>query len=158
MADEEKWLEGVLGAASGEEPPPDMTDARCPKCKAQDFAKVSDLYTDSVIRLEDPTERRGVKRAGGLTDEQIVREFGPPTRGSAVASTLIVAVPLTAIVFYVYRRFGDNLGQIAIVAAIVITFGVFMSRMRAYSDKYYHARTKWNRMYMCRNCGQRVAG
>ena len=157
MADEEKWLEGVLGAAAGEGPPPDMTNARCPKCNAQEFAKISELYTESIIRLEDG-EPSNVKRAGGLTDAQIVREFAPPTRGSAVVATAVVAVPLGAAAFYVYRKYGDNVGQIAAVAAIVITAGVFLTRMRAYSDKYYHARTRWNRMYMCRNCGQRVAG
>jgi hypothetical protein len=157
MADEEKWLEGVLGKAAGDEPPPDMTDARCPKCNAQDFAKISDLYTESVIRIEsgDPPD---AKAAGGLTDAQIVRELAPPTRGSAVVATLLVALPLGAAAFYVYRRFGDNTGQIAIVAAIVMVFATFMTRVRAYSDKHYHARTKWNRTYMCRNCGQRVAG
>ena len=51
-----------------------------------------------------------------------------------------------------------RLGQIAAVGAIVITVGVLLTRFRAYSDKYYRARTQWNRMYMCRNCGQRVAG
>ena len=157
MADEEKWLEGVLGAASGEQPPPDMTDARCPKCNAQDFAKISDLYTESVIRIESG-ESSNAKVAGGLTDAQIVGEFAPPTRGSAVVATLLVAVPLGAAAFYVYRRFGDNNGQIAIAAASVLTFATFLTRVRAYSDKHYHARTRWNRTYMCRNCGQRVAG
>jgi len=157
MANDEKWLEGVLGAASGEEPPPDMSDARCPKCRAQDFAKVSDLYTESVVRIEDG-EPSNVQRIGGLTDAQIVRELSPPTRSSAVVATVVAAVPLGAAAYFIYRRYGDNLGQIAAVAAIVITVGVFLTRMRAYSDKYYHARTRWNRMYMCRNCGQRVAG
>ena len=157
MANEEKWLEGLLGAAAGEQAPPDMTDARCPKCNAQDFAKISDLYTESVIRIESG-ESTNDKVAGGMTDAQIVREFAPPTRGSAVVATLIVAVPLAAAAYYAYRRFGDNLGQIAIVAAVIIVFATFLSRMRAYSDKHYHQRTRWNRIYMCRNCGQRVAG
>jgi hypothetical protein len=158
MADDDsKWLEGVLGAASGEEPPPDMSDARCPKCRAQEFAKVSELYTESIIRIEEG-EPSDVKRVGGLTDAQIVRELAPPTRGSAVIATVIVAVPLGAAAYYIYRKYGDNLGQIAAVAAIVITVAVFLTRVRAYSDKHYHARTRWNRMYMCRNCGQRVAG
>jgi asparagine N-glycosylation enzyme membrane subunit Stt3 len=73
-------------------------------------------------------------------------------------ATAFVAVPLGAAAFYIYKKYGDNLGQIAAVATIVIVFAVFLTRMRAYSDKYYHARTRWNRMYMCRNCGQRVAG
>jgi hypothetical protein len=158
MADDDsKWLEGVLGAASGEAPPPDMTDARCPKCGAQEFAKISELYPESLYRIEDG-EASDDKRVGGMTDAQIVREFAPPTRGSAVMATAFVAVPLGAAAFYIYKKYGDNLGQIAAVATIVIVFAVFLTRMRAYSDKYYHARTRWNRMYMCRNCGQRVAG
>jgi hypothetical protein len=157
MADDDKWLEGVLGAASGEGPPPDMRDARCPKCNAQDFARIADLYTESIIRMEDG-QSTGEKVAGGLTDAQIIREFVPPSRSSSLVATLVAAVPLAAGVFYVYHRYGDDTGQIAAVAGIVIIVGVFLTRTRAYSDKYYHARTRWNRMYMCRNCGQRVAG
>jgi len=157
MANEEKWLEGVLGAAAGEEPPPDMTDARCPKCNAQDFARISDLYTESVIRIESG-ESTNAKVAGGLTDMQIVREFAPPTRGSALVAALLFAVPLGAAAYFIYRRFGDNIGQIAAVAAIVITVAIFLTRVRMYSDKHYRERTRWRRLYMCRNCGQRVAG
>jgi len=158
MADDDsKWLEGVLGAASGEAPPPDMSNARCPKCGAQEFVRISELYPEARYRIEDG-ESTDEKRIGGMTDAQIVREFAPPTRGSAVATTAFIMVPLAAAAFYVYKKYGDNLGQIAAVAGIVITVAVFLTRVRAYSDKYYHARTRWNRMYMCRNCGQRVAG
>jgi hypothetical protein len=158
MADDDsKWLEGVLGAASGEAAPPDMANARCPKCGAQEFVRISELYPESLYRIEDG-ESSDEKRAGGMTDAQIVREFAPPTRGSAIATTAIVAVPLGAAAFYIYKRYGSNLGQIAAVAAIVIVFAVLLTRVRAYSDKYYHARTRWNRLYMCRKCGQRVAG
>ena len=158
MADDDsKWLEGVLGAASGEEAPPDMTNARCPKCGAQEFARISELYPEARYRIEDG-ESSDANRIGGMTDAEIVREFAPPTRGSAIVATVFVLVPLAAAVLYVYKKYGDNLGQIAAVAGIVITVAVFLTRVRAYSDKYYHARTRWNRMYMCRNCGQRVAG
>ena len=157
MADDSSaWLENVLGAKAGSDEP-DIRDARCPKCGAADFAQISDLYSDSVVRLEDGGEPSPTVRVGGMTDAQIVREFAPPTRKSAAVTTIIVAVPLGAAAFYAYRRFGPTLGQTAVVIAIVVTIATFLTKMRAYSDKYYHDRRSWNHMFMCRKCGQRVA-
>jgi len=157
MADDNSaWLENVLGAKIGSDEP-DIRDARCPKCGAADFAQISDLYSDSVVRLEEGGEASSAPRIGGMTDAQIVREFAPPVRKSAVVTTLIVAVPLAAAAFYVNRRFGSDTGQIAIVIAGVLTIATFLTKMRAYSDKYYHDRRRWNHMFMCRKCGQRVA-
>jgi hypothetical protein len=155
--DNSAWLENVLGGQSGEEKP-DIRDARCPKCGAADFAPISDLYTDSVVRLEDGGQQSPVASVGGMTDAQIVREFAPPTRKSAPITTLIVAVPVAAAAFYVYRRFEGTIGQIAVIVAGILVIATFLTRTRAYSDKYYEDRRRWNHLFMCRKCGQRVHG
>ena len=157
MADDNSaWLENMLGAKSGADEP-DIRDARCPKCGAADFVQISDLYSESVVRLEEGGEPSPAVRVGGMTDAQIVREFAPPTRKSAAVMTLIVAVPLAAAAYYANRRYGANVGQIAAVVAGVLTVVTFLTKMRAYSDEYYHDRRRWNHMFMCRKCGQRVA-
>jgi len=158
MKDNSEWLEKVMnaGALAGETAP-DLRDARCPKCGASDFVAVSDLYSESVGRIEDAAEPSDVERVGGMTDAQIVREFTPPRRRSATGITLAVAVPLGAAAYWAYRRFGDNLGQVAIVVAIVVTIITLLTKLRSYSDRYYHDRQRWNRMYLCRKCGQRIA-
>jgi len=155
--DDAAWLENILGAKAGSDEP-DIRDARCPKCGAADFVQIADLYSESVVRLEEGGEAAPVVRVGGMTDAQIVREFTPPTRKSALVTTLVVAVPLAAATYYVYRRFGDNAGQIAVVLASVLTVATLLTKLRSYSDKYYHDRRRWNHLFMCRKCGQRVAG
>jgi len=150
------WLENVLGGQSDSDKP-DIRDARCPKCGAADFAQISDLYSDSLARVEDG-EPSPVAGVGGMTDAQIVREFAPPRRKSAPLTTLMVALPLAAAAFYLYRRFGGTIGQTAIIVAGIMTIATFLTRTRAYSDKYYHDRRRWNHLFMCRKCGQRVAG
>ena len=157
MADDASaWLENVLGAKI-ESDQPDIRDARCPKCGAADFVQISDLYGESVVRLEEGGEPSPTVRIGGMTDAQIVREFAPPTRKSAALMMLIVAIPLGAAAFYANRRFGSNVGQIAFVVAGVVTIATLLTKLRAYSDKYYHDRRSWNHLFMCRKCGQRVS-
>ncbi len=151
-----KFFEGLLGAAS-EDRPVDMTGARCPKCNASDFVSVPDLYAESRARLEEGSQAQSATRDVVMTDEQIVRKFAPPTQGSALGVALAVAVPLAGLAFYIYRRFGDNAGQISAIAAAVVTVMVLLTMARKFSDKYYHARRRWSRMYMCRKCGQLVA-
>jgi hypothetical protein len=119
--------------------------------------QISDLYSDSLVRIEDGGESSTTPRDGGMTDAQIVREFAPPRHKSAPVTTLVVAVPLAAAAFYLYRRFGGTIGQTAVIIAGVVTIVTFLTRMRAYSDKYYHDRRRWNHLFMCRKCGQRVA-
>ena len=137
------WFENVLGAASNDEQA-DMSDARCPKCNARDFVKIADLYIESLGRLEE-VGSSGAPREGGLTDGQIIKKFAPPRQQSAVVVALAVAVPLVAIAFYVYRRFGEIPGQTSFVVAAVVTIMVLMTKARSLSDKYYHARRRWNR-------------
>src|SRR4051812_32290293 len=103
--DNSAWLENILSAGVGSDAPPDMRDARCPKCGASDFAPISDLYSESAYRLEDGTEPADVARASGMTDTQIARKFAPPRRKSAVGPMLVVALPLAAAAYYVYHRF-----------------------------------------------------
>src|SRR5437764_8142347 len=124
------WLEN-LGAVVGEgADEADMRDARCPKCNASEFMKVSDLFAESVARLEDKSAPAGELREGGLTDAQILKKFEPPRRHSAVGMMLAVAVPLAAISFYLYRRFGDNLGQISVAVTLVVSAVVLLTKMR----------------------------
>src|SRR5579885_3570437 len=119
MDEEIRKIEAVFGAiskiAAGDEPDTELTDARCPKCGASSFARVSDLHTESVVRLEVHPEESNVERVAGLSDLDIVRKFKPPRRKSAVTRVLLVGIPLGAGAYYVYRRFGDSLGQLAIV-------------------------------------------
>ena len=149
------WFENVLGSAAGDERP-DMRDARCPRCNASDLASVPDLFSESAARLDEPGAPKNVARDGGLTDEQIVRKLVPPRQRSALGVAAAVAAPLAAIAAYVYWRFGENVGQASIVGAIVVTLVVLMTMARRFSDKYYHARRRWNHLYMCRKCGQLV--
>jgi hypothetical protein len=151
------WLENVLGAGAGADEA-DMRGARCPKCHASDFAQVADLFAASVGRLEEKGASSGELREGGLTDTEIVERFTPPRRRSATGVMLAVAVPLSAISLYVYRRFGDNFGQISVAVTIVVSAVALLTAMRSYSDKYYRARRRWNRMFICRKCGQVVDG
>jgi hypothetical membrane protein len=97
-----------------------------------------------------------VARVGKMTDVQIVRRLRPPKRKSALWFAVLVAVPLAAACYYVYRRFGPNVGEFASILAFLVTLVVFMTRLRRYSDEYYARRKRWRTLYVCANCGQLV--
>lgn len=151
------WFENVLGAASNSDQAADMSDARCPKCNASDFVKIADVYVESLGRLEEGAEPSDAERIAGLTDAQILQKFGPPRQKSALVVALMVGVPLAGIAYYVYHRFGDIAGQSSFVVVGVLTLVVLMTKARSFSDKHYYARRRWNRMFICRQCGQVVA-
>lgn len=160
MADDElERFEALLGAfnssLSGEDDR--LEGAKCPKCQAASFIRVSQLYEDAVHRLGEHGDDADIVREGGRTDAQVVQRLGPPGRRSARGIVLAVAVPLAAIAFYVYRRFGESIGQAAIGVAIIVTVIVFLTSLRRLSDDYYARRNEWNKLYMCRRCGQLVA-
>jgi len=159
MSDERlEWLHAAVNAVSKiDSVDNDMRDARCPKCNASAFVSAADLYYESVARLEDEPAAADVVRAGGMTDRQIVSRLGPPRRRSALRAGVLFAIPLAAAAFYVMRRFGSNLGQLAFVAAFIITLIFFMTRLRRYSDEYYDRRKRWRSLYVCSRCGQLVA-
>jgi hypothetical protein len=151
-------LEAMLGAiANLREKDTGLTDARCPKCDASDFAKVSDLYYDTLRRAEDTGLSDTTPGQAGLRDEQIVAKFPPPRRRSAIGRGIAVAVPLGIATYLLYRRFGSLPGQLALVASIIITLITFMTRVRRLSDDYYDQRRTWDHLYMCRKCGQLVS-
>ena len=165
MADDElERFEAVMGALSkslsGEDDDA-LTGARCPKCEASSFVRVSEIYADAVRRLSDagsePSDVGNVGREGGRTDAEIVERLGPPRRRSALRRVIAVAAPLSLAAFYAYRRFGDSIGQAAIAATIVVTAIVFLTTARRLSDDYYARRARWNRLHMCRRCGQLIS-
>ncbi|HEX8945173.1 MAG TPA: hypothetical protein VF785_18705, partial [Gemmatimonadaceae bacterium] len=84
--DELERFEAILGAVSrslSDEGNDDrLADARCPKCEASSFIRVSDLYEDAVRRLSEGAAA-DVVREGGRTDSQIVARLAPPERRSA---------------------------------------------------------------------------
>jgi hypothetical protein len=160
MADDElERFEAMLGALSsglsgaGDDA---LTGARCPKCEASSFVRVSELYDDAVRRLGEPGADTDLVREGGRTDRQIVETLGPPRRRSARGTVIAVAIPLAIIAVYLYRRFGDTVGQASIVASLIVTLIVFLTRLRRLSDEYYARRHEWSRLFMCRRCGQLV--
>jgi hypothetical protein len=160
MADRDlERFEAALNAVAKitSEGDPDLIGARCPKCNASDFARISDLFADAVGRIEDDPDSAGVVRVGGMTDAQIVAKFRPPARKSVAGVVLGVAIPLAAVAYYVHHRFSDTIGQTAIVVAIVAVVIVLMTSLRRFSDQYYDARRRWRHLFMCRNCGQLVA-
>lgn len=162
MADDEiERIEAVFGAlsriTSGEEPDSGLHDARCPKCGKSDFARVADLYWEAAARLQEEPAAADAPRLAGLGDRQLVARLSPPQRKSAALSVSIVAIPLAALAAFVYLRLGDTIGQIAIGLAIVITVVVLMTTLRRVSDDYYDRRNRWNRLFICRNCGQLVS-
>jgi hypothetical protein len=161
MADDElERFQGMLGALSsglsGREDD-GLTGARCPKCEASSFIKVSELYDNAVRRLSEDSDAAAVVREGGRTDSQIVEGLGPPERRSARVVVFAVAVPLGGVAFYLYRRFGGTIGQAGIAGALIITLIVFLTTLRRLSDDYYARRNRWNKLFMCRRCGQLVA-
>jgi hypothetical protein len=159
--DEIQKIEAVFGAiskiAAGDEPASDLSDAKCPKCGKSDFVRVSELYSDAVGRIEANPAEANVARIGGLSDLQIVAKLRPPRQKSVAARVILVAIPLGVATYYIYSRFGDSVGQLAIVAALVITVIVLLTSMRRVSDDYYHRKRRWDSLFMCRNCGQLVA-
>src|SRR5438046_1898615 len=93
-------FEAILGAFSGlgkrnGEEETSLSDARCPTCKASDFISASDLYLDSLRRVEI-SGTASTPGPGGMTDREILRRFSPPTRRSPVVRALLVALPLAA--------------------------------------------------------------
>jgi len=153
-----EWLHAAVNAVSKlDSDEHDLRDARCPKCNASAFVNAADLYYESLGHVEDAPNAPPVVRAGGMTDAQIVRRLGPPNRKSALRVGVLVAVPLAAAGFYVFRRFGANLGEFTLVGGFLITLTVFMTRLRRYSDEYYDRRKRWRSLYVCSRCGQLVA-
>jgi hypothetical protein len=154
-----EWLHAAVNAVSkldsdDHEP---LRDARCPKCNASAFVNAADLYHESAARLEEAPNAPAEVRVGGMTDQQIVRRLRPPRRKSALRPATLVALPLFVGAFFVYRRFGPGIGQLAFVAAGLVTLTVFMTWLRRYSDEYYDRRKKWRSLHVCSRCGQLVA-
>jgi hypothetical protein len=158
-ADEFDGFEAMLGAFSsvGKEGA-GLVGARCPKCGAADFAKVSDLYYDTVRRAEVAGTVGSAPGPGGMSDAAILSKFGPPRRRSAIGRTALVAVPLVMAVFLVYRRFGNVPTQGAGMAAAIIIVVVFMTTLRRRSDEYHDRWDQWHHLHMCQRCGQLVRG
>lgn len=161
MADDEiRRIEAVFGAisriAGGDEPESELRDARCPKCGKSDFARLSDIYSEAVGRLQEDPAQAIVVRVAGLSDAQIVEKFRPPERKSAALTVAVVAVPMGAVAAYLYKRFGEGVGQLSIVVAIVVTAIVLLTTLRRASDDYYARRRRWSGLFMCRHCGQVV--
>jgi hypothetical protein len=155
-----EWLHAAVNAVSKLDSSDDrgsLGDARCPKCNASAFVNAADLYYESLARLEDEPNASAVVRAGGMTDAQIVRRLRPPNRRSALRIAVLVGVPLSAGAFYVFRRFGQNIGEFAFVADFLVTLIFFMTWLRRYSDEYYARRKQWRSLYVCSRCGQLVA-
>jgi DNA-directed RNA polymerase subunit RPC12/RpoP len=133
-----------------------LGDARCPKCGARDFVSAPDLYSEAVRRVDESGDSSAAAGPAGMTDAQILGRFSPPRRRTATARAAIVAVPLAAGSFFIYQRFGAVPGQFAIIVTIVLTVITYMTTARRLSDEYYDRRTAWNRLYICRQCGQAV--
>ena len=153
-----EWLHAAVNAVSKlDSEDHELRDARCPKCNASAFVNAADLYYESAARLEDAPNAPAEARAGGMTDQQIVRRLRPPHRKSALRPAALVALPLGAGAFFVYRRFGPGIGQLAVVAAFLVTLTVFMTWLRRYSDEYYARRKTWRSLHVCSRCGQLVA-
>lgn len=161
MADDEiHRIEAVFGAiskiAAGEESDFALHDARCPKCGKADFTHLPDLYSEAVARLDENPAEANVARVGGLTDAQLIERARPPERKSPALTVALFAIPLGAIAAFVYLRFGEALGELAIGVAIVVTVVVLMTTLRRVSDDYYRRRQRWRGLFMCRHCGQVV--
>ncbi len=160
--DEIRRIEAVFGAiskiAAGDDLGPDLYGAKCPKCGKSDFAKVADIYSEAVARIESNPAEANVVHVGDSSDLDLVEKLRPPRPKSAALRVLLVAIPVGAIAYYVYRRFGDSAGQLAIMAAIIVTVIVLLTSLRKVSDDHYHRRRRWDRLFMCRHCGQLVSG
>jgi hypothetical protein len=161
MPDGFREFEAVLGAlskmTSDETRPDDLLDARCPKCQSSNFIKITDLYDEAQIRAEEEPGAVNTPRDGGVTDAQAIARFAPPQRRSPTVRIAIAAVILGAVVYGVFRYFGETAAQLAGAVAVVILVGVALTTMRKFSDDFYNRRARWRKLYMCRKCGQLVA-
>jgi hypothetical protein len=160
MADELQWIEAAMGAVSkisGEVEEDELIGARCPKCESTAFAKISDLFIDAVGRIEENPDDAKVVNTGGMTNLEIVARFPPPKKKSPTILMVLLLVPLGAGDYYLYRRFGDLIGQGAMMATLILLAIVFMTSLRRYSDKHYYQRRRRNSLFMCRKCGQLVS-
>ena len=158
--DELRQFEAVLGAISKMTSDADignLVDAKCPKCGASDFVSVVDLYDIAARRAEDG-EPTNVPREGGLTDAQIMRSFAPPQKKAIAARIVAVAVPLLAAGGWIYHRYGDNAGELALIVAAVLIVGFGLTTARKLSGDYYDRRARWRKTYLCQQCGQLVLG
>lgn len=164
MADDEiQRIEAVFGALSriaageGEDTDAGLSDAKCPRCGKSEFARASDLYGEAMARLQDEPGNAEAARVAGLSDRELVARLGPPQRKSAALRVTVVAIPLGALAAAAYLRLGEVIGQLAIGVAIVATVIVLMTTLRRVSDDYYDRKGRWNRLYLCRHCGQLVS-
>jgi hypothetical protein len=161
MPDGFREFEAVLGALSkmtSEETHDEyLLDARCPKCESSSFIKITDLYDQACVRADEFPEAADVPRDGGVSDAEAIARFAPPQRRSPSVRIAIAAAVLVAIVYLVYRQFGDVAAQLAGAGAAVILVGVMLTTMRKFSDDFYDRRARWRKLYMCRKCGQLIA-
>src|SRR5262249_12492853 len=128
-----EWIEAAMHAVSKiDADTDDLVGVRCPKCNWSGFVNVQDLYSESLGRLEDGAGS-AEERAGGMTDAQIVGRLRPPARKSALRVAIPTAIPLAVAGYFVYRRFGENVGEAAFVAGFLVTLTVFMTWLRRYS-------------------------
>lgn len=157
-ANQSNPFEAILGALRDpDDTSPGLGDARCPNCHASDFVKASDLFAEAVRHIET-TGDASAKAPGGSTYGAVVEKFSPPRRRSAVGRGIIVALPLALACVWVFQRFGSLAGQGASIASAVITVIAILTRVRWLSDDYYERRQRWDRLYVCRPCGQVVKG
>src|SRR5215468_2428582 len=112
MPDRIDQFEAVFGAiaklTSGDEP--GLGDARCPKCRASDFAQLADVFYEAAGQIEASPEAADTVLVAGMTNERIVRRFAPPERRSALITPILVAIPLGLIALVVRNRFGTDAG------------------------------------------------
>lgn len=157
-ADQSNPFEAILGALRDpDDTSPGLGDARCPNCHASDFVKASDLFAEAVRHIET-TGDASAAAPGGSTYGAVVEKFRPPRPRSVVGRAIVVALPLILVCVWVFRRFGSLAGQFASIAAAVITVIAVLTRIRQLSDDYYDRRQRWDRLYVCRRCGQVVKG
>jgi hypothetical protein len=152
MADELQWIEAAMGAVSkisGEVEEDELIGARCPKCEATSFAKISDLFIDAVGRIEENPDDAKVVNTGGMTNIEIVQRFPPPRKKSPTLLIIALVIPLGAL--------GELPAQGAGMASVILLSIVVMTSLRRYSDKHYYQRRRRNSLFMCRSCGQLVS-
>lgn len=155
-----EWIQAALGAVSkinAEVEDDELVGARCPKCEASSFIKVSDAFTAAVGRVQEGTSPAADSGVGGMTDLEIVERFPPPRRKSAAGIMIAAAIPIVALDYVVYRRFGDLPARASAAGSLVVMVMLFMTTLRRLSDQHYHRRRRWNSLFMCRRCGQLVA-
>lgn len=156
--DEFAKLEAALNAVAKmtSERETTLDDARCPNCGGAEFAKIGDLYFESSVRMYSEPERVNERRASGLSDAEVVDRFAPPKQTSIMGITAITGVVLSVIVYFVYRRFGDDAATFSGMGAAALLMAVALTNARRFSDRYYDRKGKWNRTYRCMKCGQLI--